>query len=81
MFVCVCVCMGFMVIYYFTNDSTKYTHMPLYQVHLPSTGLDPLYLQNCLNSSLHHHQQPEPLRQVRMIHAFMFFTPNSDPTI
>ncbi len=27
-----------------------------------------------------HHQQPEPLRQGRMIHAFMFFTPNSDPT-
>ncbi len=30
---------------------------------------------------LHHHHQPEPLRQGRMIHAFMFFTPNSDPTI
>ncbi len=30
---------------------------------------------------LNHHQQPEPLRQGRMIHAFMFFTPNSDPTI
>ncbi len=29
---------------------------------------------------LHQHQQPEPLRQGRMIHAFMFFTPNSDPT-
>ncbi len=29
---------------------------------------------------LHHHYQPEPLRQGRMIHAFMFFTPNSDPT-
>ncbi len=28
-----------------------------------------------------HHQQPEPLRQGRMIHAFMFFTPNSDPNI
>ncbi len=30
---------------------------------------------------LNHHQQPEPLRQGRMIHAFMFFTPNSDPII
>ncbi len=30
---------------------------------------------------LHHHHQPEPLRQGRMIHAFMFFTPNSDSTI
>ncbi len=30
---------------------------------------------------LHHHHQPEPLRQGRMIHAFMFFTPNSNPTI
>ncbi len=29
----------------------------------------------------HHHHQPEPLRQGRMIHAFMFFMPNSDPTI
>ncbi len=29
---------------------------------------------------LHHQHQPEPLRQGRMIHAFMFFTPNSDPT-
>ncbi len=26
-----------------------------------------------------HHHQPEPLTG-RMIHAFMFFTPNSDPT-
>ncbi len=38
---------------------------------------------NCANkispSPLHPHQ-PEPLRQGRMIHAFMFFTPNSDPT-
>ncbi len=32
-------------------------------------------------TALHHHQQPEPLRQGRMIHAFMFFTPNSDPII
>ncbi len=30
---------------------------------------------------LHHHHQPEPLRQGRMIHAFMFFTANSDPSI
>ncbi len=30
-------------------------------------------------TALHQHQ-PEPLRQGRMIHAFMFFTPNSDPT-
>ncbi len=27
-----------------------------------------------------HHHQPEPLRRGRMIHDFMFFTPNSDPT-
>ncbi len=32
-----------------------------------------------ISPTLHHHQ-PEPLRQGRMIHAFMFFTPNSDPT-
>ncbi len=30
---------------------------------------------------LHHQHQPEPLRQGRMIHVFMFFTPNSDATI
>ncbi len=29
---------------------------------------------------LHHQHQPEPLRQGRMIHAFMIFTSNSDPT-
>ncbi len=28
-----------------------------------------------------HHHQPEPLRQGRMDPCFMFFTPNSDPTI
>ncbi len=34
-----------------------------------------------ISLTLLHHHQPEPLRQDRMIHAFMFFTPNSDPNI
>ncbi len=36
--------------------------------------------ENISPTSLHHQHQPEPLRQSRMIHAFLFFTPNSDPT-
>ncbi len=42
--------------------------------------MDPKCAKKIPPTPLHHHHQPEPLRQGRMIHAFMFFTPNSDPT-
>ncbi len=40
----------------------------------------PKVCQENTPTPLHPQHQPEPLRQGRMIHAFMFFTPNSDPT-
>ncbi len=42
--------------------------------------MDPKCAKKISPSPLHPHHQPEPLRQGRMIHAFMFFTPNSEPT-